>query len=114
MSDSTDLVNLRLVFCTCSERNALRMAHVLVDEGVAACVNILPKVTSVYRWEGKICEGKEALLMIKTTQEQIKDLTEQIQENHEYSLPEILVIPINEEESYPPYISWVAQSVGRP
>tara|TARA_B100000029_G_C17052704_1_gene770116 strand:- start:129 stop:473 length:345 start_codon:yes stop_codon:yes gene_type:complete len=114
MSDCTDPVNLRLVFCTCSERNALRMAHVLVDEGVAACVNIMPKVTSVYRWEGKVCEGKEALLIIKTTQEQIKDLTQQILEIHEYSLPEILVTPISEEDSYPPYLSWVAQSVGNP
>jgi periplasmic divalent cation tolerance protein len=84
-----------VVFCTCSdEQEALRIANTLVEEGAAACVNILPSVQSVYRWEGKIENAREVLMLIKTTSEGFPKLRDRIVELHSYDTPEILALGV--------------------
>lgn len=104
---------VRVAFCTCPEREALRIAHHLVDTGVAACVNILPKITSVYRWQGEICEDRESLLIIKTTSRRVEDMRAAVLAVHSYAVPEILVVDSAEAESHEPYIEWVRAAVSR-
>lgn len=103
---------VRAVLCTCQERDALRLAHALVDQSAVACVNIVPKITSVYMWDGEVCEDKESLLIIKTTQERLSLLRQIIDEIHPYDLPEILVLPVDGEDSSAEYLGWIRSTVG--
>lgn len=84
-----------IIYCTVpNEFNANLIATTLVEENLAACVNILPAVTSVYRWNDKAQEDKELLLMIKTKEERFTDVEKKIKELHEYTVPEIIAVPI--------------------
>ncbi len=102
---------LSLVLCTCKEREALRLAHEVVSDGLAACVNILPKITSVYFWEGEVCEDRESLLVIKTSDARLDELRAAILELHSYAVPEVLVVPVNPEASSHEYVRWIMASV---
>jgi periplasmic divalent cation tolerance protein len=94
----------RLIFCTCpDEATAGRIAEALVDERLAACANLLPGITSIYRWEGRIQRDAEVLLLIKTTRERVAALTERAL--HPYAIPEIIAVPVT--EGLPDYLSWV-------
>ena len=77
-----------------SQEEADRIAHALVAEMLAACVNILPGVTSVYRWEGEVQRDQEWLLVAKTTREVLDDLVRRVQATHSYDLPEIIALPV--------------------
>jgi periplasmic divalent cation tolerance protein len=84
-----------LVLMTCgSEEEADTIAHTLVAELLAACVNILPPVTSVYRWEGEIQRDQEWLLIAKTRVEVLDELKRRVGTLHGYDLPEVITIPI--------------------
>ncbi len=83
------------------------LAKRLVAEKLAACVNILPAVQSVYRWQGKICEDEECLLFIKTSPSTLGGFEKRFQELHPYECPELLFIPI--EEGLKDYLSWVEE-----
>lgn len=74
--------------------DAIGMARTLVERGLASCVNVLPGVTSVYRWEGKIKTDPEQQLVIKTTAGRVAPLSEAIHELHPYDIPEFIVLPI--------------------
>ena len=87
------------------------LAKRLVAERLAACVNILPAVQSVYRWQGKICEDEESLLFIKTSPSTLGGFEKRFRELHPYECPELLFIPI--EEGLKDYLSWV-EEVTRP
>ena len=102
---------LRVVLCTSSEREALRLAHTLVSEKLAACVNIVPSITSVYRWNDDVCEDKESLLIIKTTLEALPALTASIRETHSYSVPEAISLTIRRGEGNEDYLAWLEASV---
>jgi periplasmic divalent cation tolerance protein len=96
----------RLIFCTCpDEATAVRIAESLVDERLAACANLLPGITSIYRWEGQIQRDPEVLLLIKTTRERVAALTERLRALHPYEIPEIIAVPVT--EGLPDYLSWV-------
>jgi periplasmic divalent cation tolerance protein len=95
--------------CTTAPGEADRIARALVDERLAACVNIMP-VRSCYLWEGKINLEGEELLIIKTEQSMVEQLVSRIIELHSYKVPEIIVLPI--VDGYPPYLHWIAQSLG--
>jgi periplasmic divalent cation tolerance protein len=95
--------------CTTAPGEADRIARALVDERLAACVNIMP-VRSCYLWEGKINLEGEELLIIKTEQSMVEQLMSRIIELHSYKVPEIVVLPIL--DGYPPYLHWIAQSLG--
>jgi periplasmic divalent cation tolerance protein len=96
----------RLMFCTCpDEATAGRIGEALVEERLAACANLLPGITSIYRWEGQIQRDPEVLLLIKTTTERVGALTERLRALHPYEIPEIIAVPVT--EGLPDYLSWV-------
>lgn len=97
-----------LILCTCPDRpRALEIATILVREGLAACVNIGAPMTSVYRWEGKVEQAEEWLLLIKTQAVRYGDLERKLMTLHPYSLPEIIALPI--ERGLAAYLQWVEQ-----
>ncbi|MFQ5767286.1 MAG: divalent-cation tolerance protein CutA [Acidobacteriota bacterium] len=77
-----------------SEEQSVEIAEALVDRKLAACVNILPKIRSIYRWKNKIWDDEEFLLVIKTTRPAFPRVREAIKSIHSYELPEILVLPL--------------------
>lgn len=98
--------DIRIVFCTCPDNDsASRIAEALVDERLAACVNILPAIDSVYRWRGAIERTSEVQLIIKTVEARIDVLTTRIRALHPYELPE--VVAIEAASGLPAYLDWV-------
>jgi periplasmic divalent cation tolerance protein len=95
-----------------AEHDAEQFASHLVDERLAACVNILPPVRSVYRWKDTMERASETQLIIKTTRDQIERLEARIREMHPYEVPEFLVISVAHGGSA--YLSWVRDSTVKP
>lgn len=85
--------------------SAFNLARELVQLRLAACVNVLAPVDSVYRWEGRVEEAREVPLLVKTTRERYEALEQAIRERHPYSVPEIVAWPI--ERGLPAYLEWV-------
>ena len=75
-------------------QDARRIAHTIVNEQLVACVNIIPKIESIYRWEGKIENENEFILIAKTTDSNVKKTIQRIKALHTYDLPDIIVLPI--------------------
>jgi periplasmic divalent cation tolerance protein len=99
-----------LVFTTAgSEKNAKNIAETLVQLRLAACVNVLPKLTSIYRWEEKIETAEEWLLIIKTTRNNFIAVRDAIKELHTYELPECVSVAIDDGSEG--YLKWIAESV---
>jgi len=88
-----------------------RLARELVRLRLAACVNVLPGVESVFRWRGKVDRSREALLVIKTTRARFAALRRKVLSLHPYDLPEVIALPV--AAGHPPYLRWVASSVRR-
>ncbi|CCW60602.1 unnamed protein product [Phytomonas sp. EM1] len=90
---------------------ASTLSKILVqNRRVAACVNIVPSVTSVYEWEGELKEDTECLMIIKTQTSRVKDIIELVKANHPYDCPEIISMPMG--EGYVPYLDWISQKTG--
>ncbi len=89
--------------------SAVGLARALVDERLAACVNLLPPMQSVYRWQGEIHQETEHQLLIKTTRESLPALTKRLAELHPYDVPECLVLPIDSASEA--YGAWLVESV---
>ena len=103
--------DLRLVLTTCGGRDvAERLAGVLVERRQAACVNVLPQVSSTYRWLGKIERDDEVLMIIKTAQTELAAMEATIREISGYELPELIAVDITGGSAE--YLAWVAASVG--
>ena len=100
---------IRIVWVTAPADEADRIARGLVQERVAACVNVVPTIRSVYRWQGGIEEAPEALLVIKTTAERFAALEHAVMRLHPYDVPEILAVPVS--AGLPAYLAWVAEEV---
>lgn len=88
---------------------ATKLADTIVGKRVAACVNLVPGVESVYWWEGKVDRSQEILLIIKTTKRNFEKLRELLLAIHPYEVPEILALPI--VAGHPAYLAWLASSV---
>ena len=86
-----------------------RLAHALVEERLAACVNRVGPVRSVYRWQGRIEQNDEELLIIKTKRALFERLKTRVQELHSYSVPEIIALPILEGSE--PYLKWLKEQL---
>ena len=97
---------MRVVFCTTPVDEADAIARALVEERLAACVNIVPRVVSVYRWKGQIETDDEALLVIKTRKECFDALDRRMRELHPYEVYELVALPI--EQGNAPYLDWLA------
>jgi periplasmic divalent cation tolerance protein len=95
-----------VLFTTCrSPDEAERLARMVVERRLAACVNILPPVRSIYRWRGKIEESAESLLLIKTSRPRFDELSEALRAAHSYEVPEILALPV--VAGSPGYLDWL-------
>ena len=96
-----------LVIANCpDEACANRIALAVVEAGLAACVNLLPRVQSVYRWQGNIESASEVPLLIKTTAGRYTELETAIRAQHPYDVPEIIALPI--AQGLPAYVDWLA------
>ena len=93
-----------------SEDEAAKIANSIVEKGLAACVNIVPSVRSIYKWEGKLCDEKETMMVVKTTSGRLDALTDAVTALHSYSTPEIIAVPVSAGSEK--YLKWVFESVG--
>lgn len=99
-----------VVFCTVPNKaTAQKIARHLVEEKLAACCNIIPRLTSIYTWENKIQEDAEYLLLIKTQKMIFSRLEDRIKEMHPYSIPEIIALPIIQGNKE--YLKWIGENV---
>jgi periplasmic divalent cation tolerance protein len=86
------------------------IGHALVESGAAACVNIIPGMTSIYRWEGRVETAAECVPIVKTTADRAARIVALILERHPYRTPAIAALPINEELSSGPFVEWIRNS----
>jgi periplasmic divalent cation tolerance protein len=98
-----------VVLVTCgSEEESLKIANALVEDHLAACVNLVAPIRSIYRWEGKIWDEKEWLLIIKTQKHRFEELDKKVKSLHSYSVPEIISLPIREGSLA--YLNWIREN----
>jgi periplasmic divalent cation tolerance protein len=102
---------MKIVLCTAPVETAERLASTLVEERVAACVNVLPGVASIYRWQGKIERAEESLLVAKTGDAALARLMSRIAELHPYSTPEIVAVDASSVADS--YLAWVDAETSR-
>jgi len=106
---SQDVSDAIVVFMTAANgEEATRLADMLVGAHLAACVQILPEMESVYRWQGRIERQSEVLLLAKTTREKFEELEREVRALHSYDTPEIIAVPVTAGSG--PYIDWLRQA----
>jgi periplasmic divalent cation tolerance protein len=104
------MTDKRIVFTTCGlQEEAEKIAQHLVENRLAACVNIIPQIRSIYRWEGKVESAQEWLLVVKTVADKFVQVRDTIRSLHSYELPECVAIPI--EEGSAEYLRWIEENV---
>ncbi len=102
----------KVVFITAgSLEEAEKIATSLVEEGLATCVNIIPSIRSVYRWEGKVCNDNETFLIAKTDDKNLKRLIAHVEKLHSYSTPEVISISIDSGSEK--YLAWMDRCLGK-
>jgi periplasmic divalent cation tolerance protein len=98
--------NHQIIFCACPDKDtAEKIARLLVSSNEAACVNILPGITSIYTWKGQIESAQEHLLLIKAHKDHYQAIETALRVYHPYELPEIIAVPI--ERGLPEYLHWI-------
>ena len=106
------MTEYRVVLVTSpDEESAANIARSLVEEGLAACVNIVARVRSIYSWKGAVHDDAETLLLIKTRTDLVQALIKTVQSRHPYDVPEVIALPI--EAGSLPYLSWIAEVTRR-
>jgi periplasmic divalent cation tolerance protein len=99
-----------VVLCTfANPQDAQRIGSAVIEARLAACVNILPAVQSIYRWKGEIEHAEETLAVIKTTRQRFSALRDRIKELHPYETPEIIAVPV--VEGLESYVAWIGEQV---
>lgn len=107
----TDPLDLRLVYLTAANaEQALAIGRVLVNERLAACINVIPGMTAVYRWQGVVEEAQEAVLIAKTRADQVAALSARVRALHTYDLPCVVAFPIVGGDA--DYLAWLARESG--
>lgn len=102
--------NHMTVFITApNEEEGAAIAKKLVEERLCACVNIIPRIRSIYRWEGKICDESEVMMMAKTAASLAPVLVKRVKELHSYDVPEVICLPITTGSG--DYLDWIDSSV---
>lgn len=102
-----------VVFTNCPDAaSADRIARALVDQHLAACVNVLAPIASIYRWQGRIENATEVPMLIKTTRERYPAVEEAIRALHPYQVPEIIALPI--VSGFAPYLRWIGEQTQPP
>ena len=105
-------MSVYLVLSTASSlKEGEKIAQYLIQERLAACVNVVPRLSSHFFWEGRLCREKEVLLLIKTVKGQLKRMVKDIKNLHSYDVPEILFFKAQGGESQ--YLSWVEKRAGK-
>ena len=98
-----------VVFSTFPDvETARRIARELIDDKFAACANVIPKIESIYRWQGKLEQGEETLVFFKTSAARYPAFEEKLKSLHPYEVPEIVSMPVS--AGWPQYLGWVAES----
>jgi len=103
--------NIRVVLVSIPREEANKLARSLVENHLAACINVVPKIESYFWWNNKLEHDEEALLIIKTTQQRFDELRAWVVENHPYDLPEVISLPLSDGLS--DYIEWVKKETKR-
>jgi periplasmic divalent cation tolerance protein len=88
-----------------SSRTAGSIGRKLVTEGLAACVNIIPRLTSIFIWQSRLCNEKESLMLVKTVRSRFRQLEKRVKQLHPYTVPEIIALPVVSGSS--DYLKWV-------
>ena len=103
------MTNARIILTTAgSKEEASKIAHALVERRLAACVNIVPSIESVYRWQGKVETAQEWLLLIKTQAELFERIRDAVKELHSYDLPECVMLEVAAGSQE--YLDWIAKN----
>lgn len=104
------IMNEIIILCTVdSEELGEKIATDLVENSQVACVNIVPGIRSIYRWEGKLCRDAEFMLVIKSVAGKFNDVRERIRQLHTYRLPEVIAIPIADGDAE--YLRWLREAI---
>lgn len=103
------MTDARIILTTAgSQEEARRIAHALVEHRLAACVNIVPQIESIYRWQGKVEMAQEWLLLIKTQTELFERVRDAVKELHSYDLPECVMLDVSAGSHE--YLDWIAKN----
>jgi periplasmic divalent cation tolerance protein len=95
-----------IIFCTtASEQEAADISKTVVEEGLAACANIIPQIRSIYRWKEEIWDKGETLIIIKSREELFEKIRSRIKELHSYEVPEIAAVPLDKGDAA--YLQWI-------
>ena len=95
----------RVVLVTTPREQAENLSHKIIESGLAACVNVVDTVKSIYRWKGEIKTDTESLLVIKTATKKVENLIKFVKEGHGYTVPEVVSMTIS--EGNPDYLNWI-------
>ena len=99
----------KVIFCTVpSKDDGKKIGNILVKERLAACVNIVSGITSIYEWKGELCDDSECLMIIKSRKELFENIKKRIVGNHPYELPEIISLSI--DDGLEPYLNWISEN----
>lgn len=100
--------SILVVLCTCPDETVARkLAADLVEKKLAACVNVLPGIRSIYRWQGSVHDESECLMVIKVAKRRYPALEQWLAHHHPYDVPEVIAVPV--ENGLPAYLEWAAQ-----
>jgi periplasmic divalent cation tolerance protein len=104
------MTNKIVVLTTCADENeAEKLARALLDDRLAACVSVIPRMRSFYHWKGAIESADECLLLIKSSRESFEALSATLRKLHSYEVPEVLALPVVDGE--PNYLNWLESNI---